>query len=172
MGRTASIISCTTKNAYAVPDRKKVLALVASQGWEAAYDRWSESQTPASLHQLVLDEKEATGTANPKTMIRPVEARRIVTLCLGLRSVVRTARALAISEDRVYKALNQTGTPAPKLSPIERRLATLKGVEKARAPKGKPVQATLFELPDLGVLKALAAASRAASRAALWGNAV
>ncbi|POR50890.1 hypothetical protein CYD53_108138 [Bosea psychrotolerans] len=97
----------------------------------------------------------------------PQEARRIVPLCLGLRSVARTARALAVSEDRAYKALRQTGTTPPNLSPIERRLATLKGVERA---PGKPVQATLFELPDLSVLKPLFAAGSAASRAALWAN--
>jgi len=170
MGRTASIISCTTKAAYAVPDRAKIVALVESQGWDAAYERWSESQTPASLHQIVLDAKEAAGTAAPRSMLDPTEARRIVALCVGLKSVVRTAKALAISQDRVYKALNQTGTPTPRLSAIEKRLATLKGIEKAKRTAGKPVQATLFDLPDLAVLKPLFLASLAASRAALWGE--
>ena len=155
MAKGSNVVSSTTKAVYREVDPKALLAMLEKDGGiDAAVDYWRYSQTRESLLQIAQDAREAAGAAAAKAMMRPIEARRMVDLCLLLKSVVRTARALAIPEDRVYKALNQTGTEPPTLSDEERRLATIGGIKRARRSRGTPVQGSLFALPDLRMAKA------------------
>ncbi|RYE61114.1 MAG: hypothetical protein EOP20_00610 [Hyphomicrobiales bacterium] len=140
---------------YETPNPIEVLKLARKQGFHWACARWS-MRSRAVITQWICAGRRAEGSL--KT-VGDDERDLIIATTAELCSVVRAARAMGISESRVYAAHMQAGIVPPTLTSQQKSEATKAGLEAAGKGKGhkrrrKPVQVEFFPGQDLGTAPA------------------
>jgi len=126
----ASRISRRTSDGYQEPSAAQVRLVAEECGLAVAKQRWRESLTPRQIVDLIYQAGGQVGRL--RHTFSAADLDHIISTTTRLRSVVRTSRALGISQEKIYRAHWQAGVPWPKLTTEERSQATRDGIAKRR----------------------------------------